>query len=75
MKNKMAWKNFGYPLKGLIIVDSIVLLFLLVSYPAISSSQYKDYALLGGVLGLIFWGIIGVLVGWIVGKIKNRKKK
>ena len=70
----MAWKNLSYWLRGLVIVDVIIILFLIASYPAISVSEYKDYVFLGGLVAIVFWGLIGALIGFIVGKIKNRGK-
>jgi hypothetical protein len=70
----MGWGDLPSWLKGMIIADSILILYLIVAYFSTTYSELRGYIIMGLVGGLIYWGGLGALIGFVVGKIKSKKE-
>jgi len=51
-------------------------LLILLSFPFLVIGSIIGHSIIiTGIIGIIFYSIVGVLIGWILGKIKSRKQK
>ena len=75
----MGWKNWPYWLRGGISLDLLIIISMIIfpklsEIPIISILLYFPLFygfIIGGLIILFCWFIIGAIIGWIYGKIKR----